>query len=294
MKALGKFYESQKERELQTVFLVSGIRNGTQHVGLFTHKAMVKACAELETVISQELYCIALPTAPPVTLKLIHSLVKRDPVKEEVKAPLAPEYIKTQKQVLITHLLHPSISKSKNFDKAKSSDPETGSFDCKNNVADETEDMFDDCDEEVLCQQLNSAEEGMEISKKKFEVNADIKIQSSITSYMIKLHQPTKPSRKWSEDLERDFEYIELCVKNEESFLLAELAEVEEKVANTERERLLESREHEKVNTEHLKHCDAYYMQNMGVNEDSDTMFPICDEKDLGKQLLSAEKDITN
>ena len=57
---------------------------------------------------------------------------------------------------------------------------------------------------------------------------------------------------------------------------------------------LLEFREHEKVNTEHLKHCDAYYMQNMGVNEDSDFMFPICDEKDLVKQLLSAESDITN
>ena len=285
MKALDKFLECNKERELRTVFLVSGVRNGIQYVGLFTSKSMEKACAGLETVISQELYCIAHPTAPPLTMKLIHGLVENHPVKkEETVAKMKPATLKIQKQVLINQLLRPSISK--NLDKGVFSTSGSGSFDLNLNtiVVDEME--FEEHDDEQLCQELNAVEERLGCANKKPEVYSSTMKQDSISNYMIKLHQPSKPSKKWLNDLERDFQYIERCSKEEESFLLAqsatgvkeeesfqlaqldklekeeesfllaELARVEEGSEIKEKENLVEaSSEHEKVKIKHLELC---------------------------------------
>ena len=115
---------------------------------------------------------------------------------------------------------------------------------------------FEEHDDEQLCQELNAVEERLGIANKKPEVYSSTMKQDSISNYMIKLHQPSKPSKKWLNDLERDFLYIERCSKEEESFLLAELARVEEGSEIKEKENLVEaSCEHEKVKIEHLELC---------------------------------------
>ena len=274
VKVLGKFYECNKEREFQRVFLVSGVRKGIQHIGLFTSKSMEKACAGLETVIAQELYCIALPTAPPLTMKLIHGLVKNNPVQEEVTVELKSAPIKNQKQVLITKLMNPSISKNLDLDKAVFYTSGSGSFD-PNNI------NFDECDDEELCKELNSVEDRMGIAIKKTEVYSNTKIQD----YMIKLHQPSKPSEKWLRDLERDFQTIEEEIIEEESFLLAELAKAEEGSVIKEGDKLVEASCKQKVNIEHLELSDTFDTQNRKANED--TQIP-------KEQLLDADMNITN
>ena len=208
-------------------------------------------------------------------MKLIHGLVKNHPVKEEIAAKLKPATMKIQKQVLITQLLHPSISK--NHDKGVSPTSGSGSFDPNLNTMVVDEMQFDECDDEELCQELNTVEEQLGFANKKPEVYSNTKVQDTISKYMVKIHQPSKPSNKWLQDLERDFQYIEREIEEEESFLLAQLAKgeeenfrlaqlakVEEGREIKEEEKLVEaSCEHEKGHIEHLELCETFDMPKM-------------------------------